>query len=196
MSAGTPNAAPFHSYWGRYATHGDLPNAAGNPLPATEHAKLESGDVAFDIGSNALFFCIDPGTAAGGDAVWGGVTGAASSTFINVSGGALNTGHVVVATTGGVTTTTTQGDTRVLGVITEGGPNGDEVVIADWGARVQVLVDAAADPIAVGDRLVTSTTAGRARKSGAGPNVASTFAKALQAANTDGAMIDAIIWTA
>lgn len=89
-----PQALQGHQFWGQYTystatppnTHqgrtGDvgsslLPNASvASALSNPEFSKLEEGDVASTItggvldSENGLWFCVYPGTAGGGDAVW------------------------------------------------------------------------------------------------------------------------------
>jgi hypothetical protein len=59
----------YNPHWGVYANPGALPNASGAPLAAVDFT-LEAGDVAYVTSTGGLYFCVTPGTAGGGDAVW------------------------------------------------------------------------------------------------------------------------------
>jgi len=119
--------------------------------------------------------------------------------LVNKSGTARTYGDVVVinpAFEGAFKTTTTEGDTTVIGVVAQDSEDGvsDDVAI-DATARVctgglaEVLVEA---PIAPGDFLVTSTTAGRA-KAAESRSDAGIFAVALEEVTTGTEIIDALI---
>jgi hypothetical protein len=64
-----------HRYWGRYASAGDLPNAASNAAVAPSFPRLRAGDVAYVTGDSTLYQCTSPGTAGGADATWASLGG-------------------------------------------------------------------------------------------------------------------------
>lgn len=78
MSAGTPKAMPFHSYWGQYATFSDLPNRSGTPLSSPgEFDKLQKGDTAYNLNDDTLYLCTNVGGAgAAPEATWIAMGGA------------------------------------------------------------------------------------------------------------------------
>lgn len=65
---GLQGRSEHHRNWGNFSAESLLPNAPGAPL-ATAQFALEAGDVAFVTGIG-FCYCLDAGTAAGGDAVW------------------------------------------------------------------------------------------------------------------------------
>jgi hypothetical protein len=105
----------------------------------------------------------------------------------NNSGGALATGDVVILDTtdqtgSAATTTTTVADSKVYGVVTTGGADQADIIVAVKGYVASVKVNGTTD-IAIGDPLCTYSAAGIAQKgstSGVG-----CFAIALQAYAVD-----------
>lgn len=104
----------------------------------------------------------------------------------NNSGGFLDYGDVVVLQTDGtITTTTTPQDTRPVGVIQQGGEDGDEISAQFAGFVGQVNTTGS---VAAGDYLETSGTAGRARSGGTVRRNGS-FAQALSAGPNPSALL-------
>lgn len=111
----------------------------------------------------------------------------------NKQGQTMGAGDVVVVSTGtdnACAFTTTANDTKVIGPVVIGAA-ADAVVHVAVGGVASVTVNANSVNIARGDLLATSTTGGRAVK--ASPATSGVFAKALQAATTDGASIKCLI---
>lgn len=109
--------------------------------------------------------------------------------FTNKSGSQRTAGEVVVVDTttdGSFTTTTTADDPKVLGVVMETIANNADGVIALPGARITSILTAATT--ARGDRLSTSTTAGKCT-----PGGVNCFAVALGTTTGAGTLGEAIL---
>ena len=134
-----------------------------SPKRAGSNGPKVSDPAGNDVTAPEVVFIGATVTGEDGDVAYVNINGTGNS-VINNSGITLNYGDVVVRQSdGSVTTTTTAQDTRPVGIVQRGNPDGSYVDVVFAGDVGQVNTTGT---VLEGDCLETSTTAGKAQSSG------------------------------
>lgn len=124
MASRTPfiqNRSAHSSHWGLYDTFAELPNGTSGIIGVTNPFTLQAGDTAAvasaitDVFSGGLYYCLNPGTAGGGNALWVRYSDRSLSVTANAAVSAdVNQVYVVPATN--TTLTLSAGVNRTLSI--------------------------------------------------------------------------------